>query len=592
MAGGLYVRNLLLQRVRRHAGMTALFRAVDPDANRERWTSRDSLEDAGSPPVQAALPRVLTGSPGLAAPKPIAPARSSLPAGRNMTASSSAPQVFHSPTPRPGPSPASPEAPAAKTDEEATWRRLETIFRKHAQQAAPQPEQPAPDPHIADTNPPDPAVAAEDAAGAAEAETPVFPLSGALAHPLAARVQRAVELNPAPPQEAAAPSRIAGVASQAQEQDQPPAAGAGQPPADLVESLPSQPPESTLPQSTQSPTQPLAAPLPGLEPVEQAPAASAPLPPLENRSEAAGPLAEPRPLTEARPPISETPTVSEGTEAPAPLQPVPLQAAWPVQRKLAEAAPDPERAIADEPDLGQAGPQIHPLPQQGPAVPAEDPVPPRPVPLRRAMDTPVEIVLPRGPRPAPPGPMQTVQRKVDGGQAPKEPAPPLLPGELSPEAAPPASIQTSLAARPPAAQPAAASRLIPTQAGPLPADLWDLLGEKPPEPEQPSVEPAAGEKSDQPAPLQSNAASQASAVNQASTSAVRLPVSPGPALIQRKLEDVPPPPETVNPAAESTAQKPAEKAAAPKIDVDDLARQVYSELKRRLAVEMERLRRD
>lgn len=575
MAARVRISNLLLQRVRRHASMTTLFRAVDPNASWTPRSERQPVQEGGI--VQASLPIPPPGSAGPSVPV------SSPPAAR------STPQVFRSSDnpPAPLPPPAARQEPApipapAKPEEEATWRRLETIFRKHAEQDGPEKDSPEPDPGVPEMNSPDAPAVNKDFP---DAETPLFTVPGGLGSSLPP-VQRAVDPTSPHAQEPAAPSRTAGEAPQSHTEDRPHAPRAGQPPADRVESPPVQPSESTLPQ----PTQPLAAPLSGVESVEKKLAGSTPVPPLENGPQAAAPVEAPRSpfIPAARPPIPGVSEDSESSEAPQPLQPVPLEAVWPVQRKLAENAPEDKRAGAGDPD-----PQFHPL-QPLALPPAENSFSPEPVPPRRASDTPIEIVLPRSPRPAPLGLMKTAQRQIEPPQGPEEPA--FLPGEVSPIAAPPAEQPAaSLRSNP------APAGTIPTQVGPLPADLWDLIGEKPPQPEMLSEEQQSQEPSRAPDRIQANAASEATAASQR---AVPVPANPGTAFIQRKLEEGPRPTETVQPAvappagpaAEKTTERAPEPAGKhvgePKIDVDDLARQVYSELKRRLAVEMERLRRD
>ena len=140
------------------------------------------------------------------------------------------------------------------------------------------------------------------------------------------------------------------------------------------------------------------------------------------------------------------------------------------------------------------------------------------------------------------------------------------------------------------------AEMIETGIGPLPADLWSLIGERPPT-RQPAASYEAGPESPATAPA--------------------LP-KVRPEIRRRTREDMPqpelrtatrPPAEKAGPAISETIQREPETSgsteteatptpepagaagAAGGVNMDELANKVYGEVKRRLSVEWERLRR-
>lgn len=144
----------------------------------------------------------------------------------------------------------------------------------------------------------------------------------------------------------------------------------------------------------------------------------------------------------------------------------------------------------------------------------------RQVDAARPTDSRIELVTPRRPRP-------TLARQPEAGsQTPSAP-------------------RRQNTATPPPATP------VPTEIGPLPADLWTLLGETPP----------------------------------AST-------APPPPVIMRSVDTAPAPAPQLAPAAPAPAPDASPTADAEDgINVDELARRVYDQLKRRLSTDWERTRR-
>lgn len=168
------------------------------------------------------------------------------------------------------------------------------------------------------------------------------------------------------------------------------------------------------------------------------------------------------------------------------------------------------------------------------------------------------------------------------------------------------------------------SGLVQTEIGPLPADLWYLLGQSPPRQSPHGVEPEAAPSTDRDA-----------ALTRAVADAEARPVSPAPSTSEQPAaqevrssmvqgerpqisqampatvarEDVGPAtiiqrrPDVGGVETESAGQpeggeaeteaaaRPSQRQPAEEPDVDELARRVYAEIKRRLSVEWERVRR-
>lgn len=218
----------------------------------------------------------------------------------------------------------------------------------------------------------------------------------------------------------------------------------------------------------------------------------------------------------------------------------PLQAVWPVQRK--ESGAMPEREPTPDPTSEKA-------PAPGGAqesLPDEDVASLEKV--RSALETMssgptasgVELLLPRRPRPA-------MQRKA----APQDDARKEAPERKS-------------------------EAVVPTDIGPLPADLWQLLDEErspaPPsdEPAQENTTPLA-RQSQEPAPVQREPEA--------------TPPSPLPPLAQGAITQAT---QAADNEMEVQGGDETDHDESSEIDIDALARQVLTRLRRRLAVEWER----
>jgi hypothetical protein len=250
------------------------------------------------------------------------------------------------------------------------------------------------------------------------------------------------------------------------------------------------------------------------------------------------------------------------------VQPMPLEAVWPVQRQVAEvaqAAPAP--SPVSEPAPGILGLEEHAQVREA----LREVVPGQPT------DSAVEVITPRRPRPAP----ATLQEM--------------------PAAAPAIeSSQQVIEERP------AEANWVPTEIGALPGDLWNLIGEKPPVQPQGEGQPIRhGETPD----LLRLAAPDSALAAQGSDEQAALPAAEPQAaaqpetgrIIQRSLEPVAGSDASaagVAPSTGAAASIEAETAtgrASPALpsdqDLDELAVRVYGEVKKRLAVEWERMRR-
>jgi hypothetical protein len=170
------------------------------------------------------------------------------------------------------------------------------------------------------------------------------------------------------------------------------------------------------------------------------------------------------------------------------------------------------------------------------------------------MRTPVEILAPSRPRP---GPVNAVTHSV--------------------------TVQRRSQNEPPAPE-AQEDRLIETAIGPLPADLWQLIGQKPPASQTPVREsiPSAIQRAEV-TPSQHEDVQP----KNSSTPVKEINLVDFPAVVQRQpvAED-----------ASSIEQPPVAFPSSPQNiesepDVDELARKVYARIRQRLSTEWERLRR-
>ena len=116
-----------------------------------------------------------------------------------------------------------------------------------------------------------------------------------------------------------------------------------------------------------------------------------------------------------------------------------------------------------------------------------------------------------------------------------------------------------------------------TEIGPLPVDLWELIGESPPAVRPQPMQTASPAASGMPVQRESLAPQNGKKIPEAPAGFVQRQVEPGAAVSQG-----------ASGAADSASQAGQPQA---EIDMDELARRVYGEVKKRLALEWERMRR-
>ena len=230
------------------------------------------------------------------------------------------------------------------------------------------------------------------------------------------------------------------------------------------------------------------------------------------QKKAAGESAPPQPPPAAKKSAASPSPAAPETPPSAPS--LPLEQAWPVQRRAAEPPAAP--AVVSPPEMPPGG--------QPPPDPAEIQAKIGGVAAGRATDSSIELHLPRRPRPP-----------VSAAQAGRDEANRSFWERVRRSAETP-------------------PRDVPTEIGPLPSDLWEMLGETPPDqhPAVPAQETAA------PA-----GAAQRAAAN-AQTAPLPALATEKPESVQRAAETPPPPPETAQravAAAEAPPPPPETKAA-------------------------------
>lgn len=556
----------IFRRVQAHARVAVLFRAsVQPGATRlpqPAAAERVAEEVSAFPlPPEASLPLgQVVGGPPLEMPLP--PAAPLL-----FPAAVEARQLPTSPKPaRLEPPPVS--APAVPAAEErgldADWPRLQNILQRHreAEAAGNEPITPPPEHARPPGKPrkiPQPSRLAEiEKAKSTPVETRAVQAQPGETPLAAAPSGQPMPLKPRRGERARKAAPIQREDSQTQAA--PPRAKTPPPPAAAQETIEAPQPTKGRPAEV----------VPSLEERQAAePIRREPVPPRREEIETPAPVheqpARSKPAAEKRPveetPVSRTPESPpvQPVETPEPAaepleeQPLPLQAAWPViQREPAEVKPLQSHEIPAE--------EIPPLPAGLP--PAESKRLKQieqileKVEAGQPTDSQVEIITPRRPRPtAPPKPVQREPEQVEESIIKKEKK-----GE------PPAKKAKAKAAPAP--------EMIATEIGPLPSDLWGLIG-------QPITQPKA--ETAPPGPIKPSAPE----IEESALPAAYLwpeeeaEEAEEPAEVQMQAERAA--------AAAETASAPAKTGG--ETNIDDLARQVYREIKKRLTIELERFRR-
>lgn len=677
------LRNPIVSRVRRHATVATLFRAVGPPLVQR------AAEPASQPPVAAARPAAARVAVVQAT---LLPAATSLPTGyvtgvppapveadvgvappvqRSPVAAEAMPPSAMQPSTPPAEGPAVQPSPAAPPEEEPTfseavWRRLQTIFRRHQESQATTETPPEADPSSAPAQPgptpretspvqrttdqPSSQPRTEEAVPPPLAREPLpTETASAPPPPHGPPIQRAVDETGARPPAAMPDTAYPADTAYPMDTIEPPPTTAPTVPefAPAEEETPAErrtiEPESderaALPATAETPiVQPSRASTPTDHPTTQ--------PPDQLTIHPSPSQAERGLSHEISPEPTPGPSVEGETAAIEPQwQPRPLQDVWPVQRLEAPPMPpEPPARSASAP----AGLEPEPSPASGEEVTTREEIQRALTDVAPGQPTAssIEVITPRQPRPAP-RPEASVPLEAEGARPEAdippdveesrpalleepfvisraaEPAKPGSPQDLSGEATlPPPTVQmqpedeADTQARPLAEMPA--PDLVQTEIGPLPADLWHLLGRSPPgqEPAETISPQGPPQDMDQEATVAdaiSTDGHTADARVARAVAAAEAPTRPErpaireiiPPVVQRAAETRSPiqrEPEEEQAATESVATEAAATEAVeqrgteaetptPRIDVDDLARRVYAEIKRRLSTEWERARR-
>ena len=280
--------------------------------------------------------------------------------------------------------------------------------------------------------------------------------------------------------------------------------------------------------------------------------------------------AEPMPrqnLPTNEPAAAAAPTPAENTpaqvEPPAtqPTQKLPLEAVWPVQRSPQEpAAPAPISSARQTPSSPETGIQVAQTEPDAATLIARPPAPPirpgeaktgklaeghpelqpsqtsRPgspppdLPATKPSDSSIEVIQPRRPHPLRP-PVSSPETANQAAALPAESEPPARPDgqpagaqtqiQTEKEPSKPKTTSPESSQRPEMADQLPQPRQVQTEIGPLPEDLWQLLGEEPPGAEDdtaptpavshplPSQTGLGEPEQRQPAPVQRSVASRA-----------------------------------------------------------------------------------
>ena len=531
-----------MQRVQRHQRMAILFRYTAQ--------ARAGLA-APAQPASFVTPAFLSAQPAHAGALPprTLPAEAPTPAR----------QADSSPVAE-----ALPTGPGQETGNEITskeWQRLETIFRKHQERGAAE-EQPA---------------ASEQQATSYPLEAPKQP----------AEIERA-SAAPDPGLQRRVQDESAG--EQAPSGRQPAASGPAQAAQLIPETPQTGPVTASLPEA-QPPPAALQTPA-GLEPPASEPLRSAPAPGLAEPAEAGFPL-----LTS----MEADETASSGDEpgreqlpGELALHPLPLESTWPVQRRQAAQGSVPGKSetsapglpAASEPPDTSAPPVVSAPPAAARPPAAQEPPrdlepPPADIMLQvspaRSTTSSIEVVPPRRPRSAGTETAGAADAAQDAEQA--EPVPfhqDVPPGEAvsSISRQPATDAETAPAAAPEQPQ------SVPTEIGPLPGDLWRLIGEVPPT----SASVAKVQPDRKETVMRKSSPEQPGAAPSAQPAA--------PDILQASLASEQPSPALAGSIASD--QKPEGGPGDPsevEINMDELARRVYAEIRRRISIEWERRRR-
>jgi len=243
------------------------------------------------------------------------------------------------------------------------------------------------------------------------------------------------------------------------------------------------------------------------------------------------------------------------------LQAAPLESAWQVQRMPEQLKPETEIALPPPMSGLASSPEAHQVSSLLQNVSPGQPT-----------DSQVEVVTPRRPRPAVPA---SAQAKASPAAPPPSADQVSRLPEVDSEAARPLDRpEDSL--RPP---------MVETEIGTLPADLWHLIGQEPPQPQ--ASQPAQGPLVQRQPGAEAGSLPVDTAGRQAQVTA-----HPAAPIVTYQISAPVQRAEAADAAPAAAAGEGAEgEAADGGLNMDELSRRVYQEVKRRLENEWERMRR-
>jgi len=331
-----------------------------------------------------------------------------------------------------------------------------------------------------------------------------------------------------------------------------------------------------------------------------------PAAPIERAAAPAQP--RPQPVTEIQVPAADG-TVRAIAEPPAATPQIapPLEDVWAVQRLSEPIRTPPSPVAAPAADRDLQLPHATPAPMPDEIVEILERVA-----AGRPTQSTIEIILPRLPRPLqrprPVREQQPAATLVAEIVAPREavllaqeaaqPTMPSAGATMAPEATV-VPFEDASGEDGPRPLPTVAPPMVETEIGALPADLWELISETPPapkdeprsvpvEPDRPTTKPApvpvVRTRPSGPGPMLQRSAIATTAQAPASATATQ---QSGP--VQTRAQQAPPS-EAAASETDAAATAETEAPGEPDVDVDKLAHRVYADIKRRLAVEWERIR--
>ena len=331
-----------------------------------------------------------------------------------------------------------------------------------------------------------------------------------------------------------------------------------------------------------------------------------PAAPIERAAAPAQP--RPQPVTEIQVPAADgTVRAIAAPPAATPQIAPPLQDVWAVQRRPEPIPTPPSPVTAPAADRDLQLPHATPAPMPDEIVEILERVA-----AGRPTQSTIEVILPRLPRPPqrprPVREQQPAATLVAEIVAPREAV--LLAQEAAQPTMPSASATMAPEARVvpfedasgkdgPRPLPTVAPPMVETEIGALPADLWELISETPPapkdeprsvpvEPDRPATKPApvpvVRTRPSGPGPMLQRSAISTTAQAPAGATATQ-PSGP----VQTRAQQAPPS-EAAASETDAAATAETEAPGEPDVDVDKLAHRVYANIKRRLAVEWERIR--